>query len=152
MVQWIFAAYCQAPARRVLQSCLEGLRFLHGQRVAHGAVRAGNLLLGPGAAIRLADFGLKALREGTAAALRHGPAASGLSQSAAPWMSPEVLEGSAPSALSDIWSVGCLTARELTALSCVPTSLWAQSSSRSCMDSRNSFSSARALPATRPFT
>ena len=96
----------------MLQSCLEGLRFLHGQQVAHGAVRAGNVLLGPGAAIRLGDFGLSVLREGTAAE-------GLLEHSAAPWMAPEVLEGSKPNALSDIWSIGCLMVRELDMLATV---------------------------------
>eukprot|EP00438_Fugacium_kawagutii_P013809 Skav210600 [mRNA] locus=scaffold234:3568:8962:+ [translate_table: standard] len=57
----------EAPTQRVVRSVLEGLGYLHSHDVAHGAVRGGNVLLGPGAAIRLCDFGLSALREGSVA-------------------------------------------------------------------------------------
>merc|ERR1712013_475782 len=49
----------EAPTRRVVGATLEGLHHLHSlAKLAHGSLRAGNVLLGPGAAVRLADFGL----------------------------------------------------------------------------------------------
>ncbi|CAJ1398183.1 unnamed protein product [Effrenium voratum] len=102
----------EAACRRVIRSVLQGLKFLHSNAVAHGAVRGGNVLLGPGAAIRLCDFGLVALRSGSNAGSAPKTAQTGtaLSQSAVPWMSPEVLEGAKPSPASDVWSLGCLVA------------------------------------------
>ena len=103
----------EAPSQRVVKSALEGLKYLHSQEVAHGAIRGGNVLLGPGSAIRLCDFGLSTLREGSiAGSVPKGRASdsSALSQSAVPWMAPEVLQGLLPSTSSDIWSLGCLMA------------------------------------------
>ncbi|CAK9076369.1 unnamed protein product [Durusdinium trenchii] len=113
----------EAPCLRVVQSVLQGLEFLHRHMVTHGALRGGNVLLGPGSAIRLGDFGLAALRQTGASAAPLGAAGGlpptgasaaalgALAQSGAPWMSPEVLEGNKPTAPSDIWSLGCLIAR-----------------------------------------
>lgn len=112
----------EAPCLRVVQSVLQGLEFLHRHMVTHGALRGGNVLLGPGSAIRLGDFGLAALRQTGASAAPLGAAGGlpptgasaaalgALAQSGAPWMSPEVLEGNKPTAPSDIWSLGCLIA------------------------------------------
>eukprot|EP00929_Paragymnodinium_shiwhaense_P008044 TRINITY_DN11196_c0_g1_i3.p1 TRINITY_DN11196_c0_g1~~TRINITY_DN11196_c0_g1_i3.p1 ORF type:complete len:1099 (+),score=216.37 TRINITY_DN11196_c0_g1_i3:113-3409(+) len=52
----------EAPARRVVAATLEGLAYLHYVQVPHGAIRSANVLLGPGNALRLGDFGLTALR------------------------------------------------------------------------------------------
>eukprot|EP00435_Cladocopium_sp_Y103_P005566 s2724_g1.t2 len=106
----------EAPTQRVVRSVLEGLRYLHSHDVAHGAIRGGNVLLGPGSAIRLCDFGLSTLREGSVAgSVPKGKTSesSALSQSAVPWMAPEVLQGLIPTASSDIWSLACLVAGEL---------------------------------------
>ncbi|CAL1129264.1 unnamed protein product, partial [Cladocopium goreaui] len=103
----------EAPTQRVVRSVLEGLRYLHSHDVAHGAIRGGNVLLGPGSAIRLCDFGLSTLREGSVAgSVPKGKTSesSALSQSAVPWMAPEVLQGVIPTASSDIWSLACLVA------------------------------------------
>lgn len=103
----------EAPTQRVVRCVLEGLRYLHSHDVAHGAIRGGNVLLGPGSAIRLCDFGLSTLREGSVAgSVPKGKTSesSALSQSAVPWMAPEVLQGMIPTASSDIWSLACLVA------------------------------------------
>jgi len=118
VADWLVDAgpLAEAPSRRVVKAVLEGLAHLHRHDVVHGAIRGGNVLLGPGSAIRLSDFGLICLREGRQASTSPSPgdvkaqATSALSNSAAAWMSPEVLEGKAPTQSSDIWSTGCLVA------------------------------------------
>merc|ERR1719203_2638616 len=61
-------------ARDVCRAVLEGLTYLHCQDITHGALHCGNVLLGPGAAVRLADFGLSDIRRAYDGGTARGPA------------------------------------------------------------------------------
>lgn len=106
VADWIADAgpLAEAAVRRILKASLEGLCHLHAQRLIHGALRGGNVLLGPGSAVRLCDFALLSIRARM----------DGLSSAAAAWQAPEVQEGCDPSASSDIWSLGCLVVEMAT--------------------------------------
>jgi len=100
VADWLLDAgeMAEVPTRSVARAVLEGLQHLHEQRTAHGSVRGANVLLGPGTAVRLADFGLgPTLRRSTRAA---------------PWRAPELASdgkgGPTSSAKGDIWAFGCL--------------------------------------------
>lgn len=103
----------EAPVRRIIRAVLEGLNHLHWQDLVHGAVRGGNVLLGPGSAVRLCDFGLVALRRLASAGASVGGSRSG-SSSASAWLAPELLDGCSPSAEADIWGLGCLVVEAVT--------------------------------------
>jgi len=101
MADWLLDAgpLSEAPARRVVTAVVEGLAYLHGVGVMHGAVRGANVLLGPAAAVRLGDFGLAVFR---ARQELRAPSASRT------WVAPEILQGGEASAAGDMWGLGCL--------------------------------------------
>mmetsp|Transcript_119024 Transcript_119024/g.186730 ORF Transcript_119024/g.186730 Transcript_119024/m.186730 type:complete len:1010 (-) Transcript_119024:101-3130(-) len=104
----------EAPTRRVIQAVLEGLQHLHSNiHMAHGGIRAGNVLLGPGAAVRLADFGLASILQ------RRGLTSVGVTDGGEPnslrlesWRSPELAidasSGVYASEAGDIWAFAWL--------------------------------------------
>eukprot|EP00928_Gymnodinium_smaydae_P040790 TRINITY_DN27630_c0_g1_i1.p1 TRINITY_DN27630_c0_g1~~TRINITY_DN27630_c0_g1_i1.p1 ORF type:complete len:993 (+),score=130.73 TRINITY_DN27630_c0_g1_i1:108-3086(+) len=89
--------------------------FLHQQGVVHGALRGANVLLGPGAAVRLADFGLSSLRARESLHLRslrssNLPSTEIKQRSAGrAWLAPELLEGGCVTQAGDVWAFGCVT-------------------------------------------
>lgn len=106
-----------APAKRVMRATLEGLSYLHHEGLVHGALRGGNVLLGPGSAVRLCDFGISCTRVVSRASLNRGlvggedPSGNGLTGSTShgiAWLAPELLEGGLPSPAGDMWACGCL--------------------------------------------
>lgn len=100
-----------APTRRIAHAAIDGLAYLHGELgLVHGALCAANVLLGPGTAVRLADFGLGAVC-GVHIAERAGRCA-GIAFA----LPPEIVSGAGGPTTSagDIWSLGCLMAEMLT--------------------------------------
>lgn len=85
---------------RLAADLLRGLDQLHGLGYAHGDVAPANVLLPsvPGAHARLVDLG---------AAGRLGEV-RGTTSGSLPFVAPERLEGAAPSATADLWSLGAL--------------------------------------------
>jgi serine/threonine protein kinase len=114
----------------------DGLKFLHGQRIAHAALHPGNVLLDAQMRPRLADYGpamcrLRATHARTKAGRlkshrrNEAPGAEPLAGSESNlYLSPEILQSvgtvrlwSAARALdlpSDVWALGCLVARLAT--------------------------------------
>jgi serine/threonine protein kinase len=100
--------------RSYVRQILEGLAYLHGQRVMHRDIKADNVLLSATGECKLADFGCSK-RIGTASlAAASGGAGAGHMLSTLVgtplFMAPEVLLETGPSYSypADIWSVGCL--------------------------------------------
>ncbi|RMC01111.1 hypothetical protein DUI87_22377 [Hirundo rustica rustica] len=79
--------------------CLQGLAFLHANRVIHRDIKGDNILLGRDGAIKLADFGLCAWLTPEQSKQR--------SMVRTPWwMAPEVLRGQPYGPKVDTWSLG----------------------------------------------
>ncbi len=96
-----------AEAARVVGEILRALEEAEAQGVVHCDVKPANVLLDVGGTAKLTDFGQAALAE-----LRSGALGGGLPGSPA-YQAPEVLAGAAPTARSDLWSVGVLAYRAL---------------------------------------
>ncbi|XP_053858212.1 serine/threonine-protein kinase PAK 3-like [Vidua macroura] len=86
----------------VSQECLQGLDFLHGNRVIHRDLKSSNILLGMDVSVKLADFGLYA---------QLSPEQDQRSSmvGTAHWMAPEVVTSSPYGPKVDIWSFDIVT-------------------------------------------
>ncbi|XP_030825608.1 serine/threonine-protein kinase PAK 3-like [Camarhynchus parvulus] len=86
----------------VSRECLQGLDFLHSNRVMHRDLKSSNILLGMDGSVRLADFGLCA---------QLSPEQDQCSSmvGTAHWMAPEVVSRSPYGPKVDIWSFGIVT-------------------------------------------
>lgn len=87
-----------------------GLAYLHAEGVVHGDLHAGNVLVDENGAIRLTDFGMSLIAEGTA--YNYGSHHGG---GATRWSAPELfdpeafgLESSRPTFQSDIYAFACV--------------------------------------------
>ncbi|CAN8175914.1 unnamed protein product [Coccothraustes coccothraustes] len=86
----------------VSRECLQGLDFLHSNRVIHRDLKSSNILLGMDGSVRLADFGLCA---------QLSPERDQRSSmvGTAHWMAPEVVTRSPYGPKVDIWAFGIVT-------------------------------------------
>ena len=90
----------------VCHSVLLGLRYLHEEkRTIHRDVKGANLLLTAAGVVKLADFGVSSVTQGTMA---QADTVIGSPM----WMAPEVITGGGYNAIADVWSLG-ITAMEL---------------------------------------
>ncbi len=88
-------------ALRITEDCAEGLAYAHRQNIIHRDVKPANVLLEiEGGAAKLADFGVARIFDSAAAGDNAGPGGS------PPYMAPEIVEGAAGDARSDIFSLG----------------------------------------------
>ena len=86
---------------------LEGLKYLHDQRIIHKDLKAANILLNDSNTIKLADFGSAQQLERTLTmSLRPGNKNLSIYGSI-PWMAPEVIRQTKYGRKADIWSFGC---------------------------------------------
>ena len=84
---------------------LEGLSFLHDNRVCHRDLKCDNVLIDVNGSCKLADFGcskrLDISPEGTTVIMKS-------MKGSIPWMAPEVLMGQGYGRSSDVWALGCV--------------------------------------------
>ncbi|XP_059727471.1 serine/threonine-protein kinase PAK 3-like [Haemorhous mexicanus] len=86
----------------VSRECLQGLDFLHANRVMHRDLKSSNVLLGMDGSVRLADFGL-------CAQLSPEQDRRSSMVGTAHWMAPEVVTRSPYGPKVDIWAFGIVT-------------------------------------------
>lgn len=96
---------------------VDGLKSLHENKIVHRDLKPHNLLLRPDGQIKILDFGI-AKHAGQNENTRAGVIVGTL-----PYMAPELKNGAAASARSDLWSLGaiffeCLTGKRL--VECMP--------------------------------
>ena len=97
-------------AVRIFRSLLLALNSAHEARVIHGDIKLGNVLFGPDGLVKLTDFGLARVLEGTDAAVPlHGEAFG-----TPAYMAPEILSGQEAGIPSDLWAAGVLFYQLLT--------------------------------------
>ena len=84
---------------------LEGLAFLHDNRVCHRDLKCDNVLIDVNGCCKLADFGcskrLDVSPEGVTVIMKS-------MKGSIPWMAPEVLMGQGYGRSSDVWALGCV--------------------------------------------
>ncbi|XP_068856227.1 serine/threonine-protein kinase PAK 3-like [Aphelocoma coerulescens] len=86
----------------VSRECLQGLDFLHSNRVIHRDLKSSNILLATDGSVKLADFGL-------CAQLSPEQEQCSSMVGTAHWMAPEVVTSSPYGPKVDIWSLGIVT-------------------------------------------
>jgi hypothetical protein len=93
-----------AEASRIGAELASALTAAHAEGIVHRDVKPANVLLGEDGRARLADFGIaQALDDGAAALTETGSIVGTLR-----YMSPERLEGQAPTPASDVWGLGAV--------------------------------------------
>ena len=86
---------------------MEGLKYLHNQRIIHKDLKGANILLNEENVIKLGDFGSAQKLERTLTmSLRPGNKNLSIYGSI-PWMAPEVIRQTKYGRKADIWSFGC---------------------------------------------
>ncbi len=97
-------------AERIISGIGQALAHAHGQRIVHGDIKPGNVMITPDGEARLLDFGFA--RPAKSANEAHD---SGSIVAYTPaWSSCEVLEGLAPTTQDDIFSLALIGYRLLT--------------------------------------
>jgi serine/threonine protein kinase len=88
---------CESTVKSIIKSLLLGVRYLHEVEICHNGLEPSNILLNAKDGAKIGDFGHASLFGSMAG-----------SPVTAAYMAPEVLQGAAPTAASDMWSVGVL--------------------------------------------
>ena len=93
----------------IMKQMLEGLKYLHSQKIIHRDMKSANILLNNSGEVKIADFGL-------ARQISPGPNVYYTNKVVTLWYrAPELLLGSTDySTQIDIWSLGCIFAELLT--------------------------------------
>jgi serine/threonine-protein kinase len=97
-----------AEAARLCTEALAGLARVHRERIVHGDVKPGNILIDDGGRARLTDFGLSTFLEETTSV------SSGRLIGSPHFMAPEQWRGEAVDARTDLYAVGLVLYFALT--------------------------------------
>jgi len=93
--------------RNYSKQILEGLNYLHDQRIIHKDLKGANILVNEKNIVKLADFGsAQKLEKTLTMSLRPGNKNLSIYGSI-PWMAPEVIRQTKYGRKADIWSFGC---------------------------------------------
>ncbi|CAK0851089.1 unnamed protein product, partial [Prorocentrum cordatum] len=106
-----FGAYGIGLVKKYTRQILEGLHFLHENRIVHRDVKGANILIDEHGDAKLADFGACRELEALSSTCTCGMKSI---RGSVFWMAPEVIKYKA-GRRSDIWSLGCTVIEMLTA-------------------------------------
>lgn len=106
-----FGPYGLGLARKYTRQILEGLEFLHSEKIVHRDVKGANILVDTHGDAKLADFGASHEMEALQSTVTGGMKSI---QGSVYWMAPEVVAFKA-GRRSDIWSLGCTVIEMVTA-------------------------------------
>jgi len=82
---------------------LEGLLYLHKNKIIHMDIKAANILVSSDGKVKLSDFGCSSNLD----FMKNKNQIIDTIKGSLPWMAPEVINDMAYSLKSDIWSLGC---------------------------------------------
>lgn len=103
-----FGPFAEDMTRRYTRQILQGLRFLHENKVVHRDIKGSNILVDDKGVVKLADFGasqpMASLETDPSRSLKGTPY----------FMAPEVLQRKPHGLPVDIWSLGCAVLQMLT--------------------------------------
>ena len=153
----------ESRVRNFTREIVEGLAYLHSQKIVHCDIKGQNILIGSGSSVKIADFGSakkqlehhnphhhqEQKQEGESCSTvfadaliqeKLGCKSPAITMRGTPlWMAPEVLQGVEQSFPSDIWSLGCTVVEMLQG--CSPWMLLSRSSSPHKINPLSSFES-----------
>lgn len=89
----------EPEARYYLRQLVEGVRYIHSQKVIHRDLKPGNMLLTEDMVVKLGDFGLATVVDGNKKGSLCGTPN---------YMAPEVLKKLNYSYEADVWALGCI--------------------------------------------
>ncbi|XP_020902476.1 mitogen-activated protein kinase kinase kinase 2 isoform X2 [Exaiptasia diaphana] len=99
----------ESLTRKYTRQIVEGVCYLHSNRIVHRDIKGANILRDINGNIKLADFGaskrLQTIRSKTGFRSVHGTPY---------WMAPEVINGEGYGRKADVWSIGCTVVEMLT--------------------------------------
>ncbi|XP_073503384.1 mitogen-activated protein kinase kinase kinase 19 [Phyllobates terribilis] len=101
-----FGPLQEAVISRYTNHILQGIAYLHKNRVVHRDVKGNNVMLMPNGVIKLIDFGCAKRLNGLSINGTHGELLQSM-HGTPYWMAPEVISESGHGKKSDIWSIGC---------------------------------------------
>ncbi|GLH11650.1 Serine/threonine-protein kinase polo [Gryllus bimaculatus] len=89
----------EPEARYYLRQLVEGVKYIHSQKVIHRDLKPGNMLLSEDMVVKLGDFGLATLVDGNKKVSICGTPN---------YIAPEVLNKLSYSYEADVWAIGCI--------------------------------------------
>ncbi|XP_073401628.1 mitogen-activated protein kinase kinase kinase 19 [Dendrobates tinctorius] len=101
-----FGPLQEVVIRRYTSHILQGIAYLHKNRVVHRDIKGNNVMLMPNGVIKLIDFGCAKRLNGLSINGTHGELLQSM-HGTPYWMAPEVISESGHGEKSDIWSIGC---------------------------------------------
>ena len=108
-----FGKFDEAVTRKYTFQILQGLQFLHLNRVVHRDIKGANILIDDKGTVKLADFGASKQLSGTMATMQE----DNMSLRGTPYfMAPEVITQTGHGRKADVWSVGCTVLQMCTGL------------------------------------
>jgi serine/threonine protein kinase len=108
--QWLQSAPDRNAVLRLIEACCEALHHAHEAGVVHGDLKPSNVLVLPGGAVKLVDFGSAADRDATMSVVDKERSFAATPQ----YASPQVLAGEAAEQRDDVFSLACLAYTVLT--------------------------------------
>ncbi|CAM9286561.1 unnamed protein product [Chrysoparadoxa australica] len=108
-----FGVFHEELIRRFMYQILQGVAYLHDNRIIHRDIKGANVLVTEGGIAKLADFGCSRQLQG----MRTQSFEESLQaiKGSVPWMAPEVIKQTGHGRSADIWSVGAAMIEMATA-------------------------------------
>lgn len=98
--------YRELEMKRYLRQILEGLNFIHANRIVHCDLRMENVMVNANGLARIGDFGAALRYDGHRANRNHEIIAS--NRGTVSYLAPETIARSAFSTKTDVWAVGVM--------------------------------------------
>jgi len=97
-----------AEAIRLAAEIADALAAAHDHGIVHRDLKPANIQITSGGAAKVLDFGIARSFAGSSDSETAFVTAEGVIVGTAPYMSPEVIRGSAPDRRADVWAFGCV--------------------------------------------